>query len=232
MAVTFSGSTYLSTTSVPAGLNQNTALFSCSIWLYVTSFGGATITTDTGSGGTIIVVGDPSGSTYPDIIGPTPYAGDSTLYFEQAVNNYAEDNFLAGPTFSLNTWTHVAMTYNATTTVGYVNGAQVASGGIPLTTARPWKRVVIGGFNGDAQDAWLFNRVLTAAEVAQLYRQRHPRISRSSIVGYWPLASGGSAATDFSGNGRTLTATGSVTDASRSAPTNWGARVAATALRR
>lgn len=190
--------------------------------MYITSIGGGTVA-GTDTGGSVVVTGNPSGSNYPDFIGSSFWL-DYQYYFTQEVNYLTQNNRVSGPTISLNTWTHVAMTFSGATIVGYINGAQYGSGGTPTATGISWKRIVVGGFNGDAQDAWLFNRVLTAAEVAHLYRQRHPRISRASLVGYWPLAVGGSATADYSGNGRTLTATGTVTDATRSAPVGWNMR--------
>lgn len=223
MAVTFTGTTYLSTTSVPASKNQNSAPFTASLWVYVTSYGGAVLSNDPLVGGLIAVTGAVSGSTYPDYIGLNTYSADQTLYFEQAVGNYSQDNFVTGPVLALNTWTHVAMTFNGSTTVGYVNGAQFASGGSPTATAIAWARIVIGGFNGDAQDAVLYNRALSAGEISALYRNRNALVDTTGLVGHWPLLGGGSATVDVSGNGRTLTATGTVNDATRNAPTAWSA---------
>ncbi|MBP2331193.1 glucose/arabinose dehydrogenase [Kibdelosporangium banguiense] len=71
-----------------------------------------------------------------------------------------------------NTWTHLAVTYDATTIRFYVNGTQVAtapSSGALLTSDNPLR---IGGnliwgeyFSGSLDDVRVYNRVLTAAEI-------------------------------------------------------------------
>jgi hypothetical protein len=71
-----------------------------------------------------------------------------------------------------NTWTHLAVTYDATTIRLYVNGTQVAtapSSGDLLASDNPLR---IGGnliwgeyYSGLIDDVRVYNRVLTAAEI-------------------------------------------------------------------
>ena len=75
-----------------------------------------------------------------------------------------------------NTWYHVAMTYNNTNLVLYVNGAQdgsVAATGAIAPTAEPLR---IGGagsgswfFNGRVDEVSLYDRALSASEIQAIY---------------------------------------------------------------
>ena len=80
-----------------------------------------------------------------------------------------------GKTLPLNTWSHLATTYNGSTVILYVNGIEAkrvnASGNI-LGTALPLR---IGGnglyseyFKGQIDEVRVYNRVLSAAEVAEI----------------------------------------------------------------
>jgi hypothetical protein len=78
-----------------------------------------------------------------------------------------------GPTApALNTWTHLAATYNGSTVRLYVNGVQVATGNRSGTLFSSTGAVRIGGnsiwgewFAGQIDDVRIYNTVLTAAQI-------------------------------------------------------------------
>ncbi len=82
---------------------------------------------------------------------------------------------ISGSAISLNTWTHLAGTYNGTSMILYENGVQV---GVPLLATLS-KNILnefrIGSgqpfneFGGNIDDIWLFNRTLTSWEIQNLY---------------------------------------------------------------
>jgi hypothetical protein len=237
VAVTFAGGlNYLSTTSVPA-LNQNSAAFTGSIWIYPTNLatlGGqsliaqnldstsnflSVVGSTTATGG----AGGTGGPRWADSIGLQGYT-DGHFYTEQEVNFFAQEIFADGGALTLNAWNHLVLTFTASNMRTYVNGVAQGTSTGATATAIAWNRIVIGGFNGDASDAVLYNRELSASEIAALYKTRRPIVDRTGIVGYWPLFAG-SSLVDHSGKGRTLTATGTVTDSTRSVPAGWGAPI-------
>ena len=72
-----------------------------------------------------------------------------------------------------NTWTHLAMTYDGTTMRLYVNGTQVATRAQTGSIATSTSALRIGGnsvwgewFSGQIDEVRVYNRALTAAEVA------------------------------------------------------------------
>ncbi len=79
---------------------------------------------------------------------------------------------------TLNTWTHLAMTLDATTLRLYVNGTQVATRGVSLSMAASTGALKIGGnnvwpewFKGLIDEVRVYNRALTATEI-QVDRDR------------------------------------------------------------
>ena len=81
---------------------------------------------------------------------------------------------LVGPTtLAVNTWSHVATTYDGTTHRLFVNGAQVAAVGRSGKIATSPKPLRIGGntvfgewFSGTIDEVRVYNRPLTAAEIS------------------------------------------------------------------
>jgi hypothetical protein len=72
----------------------------------------------------------------------------------------------------LNSWTHVALTYDGTTVRLYVNGTQVATKAVTGAVQSSSSPLSIGGnapygeyFKGFIDEAQVYNRALTAAEV-------------------------------------------------------------------
>ncbi|MBN8604209.1 MAG: cadherin domain-containing protein, partial [Planctomycetes bacterium] len=84
-------------------------------------------------------------------------------------------------TLSLNTWTHVALTFSNGSVTIFANGVQVSTGSISSATigdtAGSWNDFRIGGrqgnstddFTGFIDDVAVYNRALTAAEVSNIF---------------------------------------------------------------
>ena len=224
MAVTFTGTTYLSTTSIPGGgLNINTAPHTFACWVYCTNRAGSIIGGSTDTSCFVGIVGSTtSGAGFQDAAWIGAYEPNDLVNWDMEASNFAQEVFtLPGLTMPLNTWTHIAGTFDGTNSVIYVNGVSqgTASGGGVATTVA-WNRLVIGGFNGDAQDAWIFSRALNSTEVGQIMNGGRT-VSTTGLVGHWPLIAGATKLNDVSGNGRTLTATGSVPDSGNNGPVAW-----------
>ena len=83
------------------------------------------------------------------------------------------DQYLAGvSSLAANTWTHLAATYDGTTLLLYVNGAQVASRGVSDSITSSTQALQIGGdavygqyFKGIIDEVRVYNLALTAAEI-------------------------------------------------------------------
>jgi hypothetical protein len=95
---------------------------------------------------------------------PAGYVATSNGFYESA----------GGPGLALNTWSHVAVTYDSTFMRTYVNGVQVGTAGASgpiLTSNNPLR---IGGdtvwpneyFNGAIDEVRVYNRPLSASEIA------------------------------------------------------------------
>jgi hypothetical protein len=222
VALTFTGSSYLSTTSVPAGKTIVGSPFTFAIWVYSNAGGGTVLDTGGDIGNYAAIVGSTtSGGAFTDWASIGNSAALGFAYLDMSHASYTEEIYAEYGSTSNGTWVHWAASWDgAGTYVLYKDGAVVTPPdfGGSLTTADAWAHLIVGGFDGDAQDAVMYNRVLTATEIASLYRSRTPLISDTSIIGYWPMNDSASAGTDLSGQGRTLTATGTVVTAGRSAP--------------
>jgi hypothetical protein len=117
-------------------------------------------------------------------------------------------------------WHHWAFTFNGTSPASlYLDGVQVNT----VTPNSSWSfnsqsvRLGIpmdsywGDFSGSLDDIRIYNRVLSAAEVATLHSY-HISPPSSGLAGWWKFdESSGSAAADSSGNGLTGTLTGAPT---------------------
>ena len=100
-------------------------------------------------------------------------SGDGPLQPAGGATFGSSTNYVSGPTANpLNTWTHLALTYDGAALRLYVNGAQAATrattGAIQTTTNPLW----IGGnqpygeyFQGLIDEARVYNRALTPAEI-------------------------------------------------------------------
>jgi len=104
-------------------------------------------------------------------------------------------------TVPLNTWTHVALTYDAATTTMklYKNGVLViASNAVPAITADNSLIIGtygnnIGAFNGDIDEVKIWNRALTDSEIA-IDRATRLTGAESGLVAYYDFNSGSAGA--------------------------------------
>jgi hypothetical protein len=228
VAVTFTGSSYLSVASVPASQNIKSSPLTFAMWVYPTTSGGTLIDAGGDAGLYLAIVGSgTSGSQFTDCVSISNAPSTGQWYLDLEQNSFGEEVPVQADATSVNAWVHYAATWNGTTGVVYKNGVVLTpfqSGSLTSTVA--WNRIIVGGFNGDGQDAMIWNRVLTAAEIALVAKYRRPPVDTTSLVGHWPLRNGGNAGVDISGNGRNLTATGTVVDATSHGYPNviWGGR--------
>jgi hypothetical protein len=90
-------------------------------------------------------------------------------------------NTLLSETMAVDTWEHWAVTHDTGQTVVYRNGLQISSGAQPNFANQPTANLVLGAmeftgdscrnpFNGALDDVRLYNKVLTAAEIQQIFR--------------------------------------------------------------
>jgi hypothetical protein len=139
----------------------------------------------------------------------------ATFNMALSLDRYGFGNYVttANNTLSLNTWTHVGITYDGASAKAYINGALSNTGSIALAiTGEPMFLGAVGSpatsfFNGRLADCGGWNVVLTAAEFAALANGARPYQIRSDI-GYWPLDGLQSPEPDLSGNANNGTLTG------------------------
>ncbi|QQG44288.1 MAG: DUF2341 domain-containing protein [Candidatus Roizmanbacteria bacterium] len=105
------------------------------------------------------------------------------------------------------TWYHIVLTYDNSTGVIYVNGAQAASRSFATTVADSGVNLTLGAadggssaFNGVLDEARIYNRALSPGEVSQLYNWA------PGPLAYWNMDEASGNLTDSSGNGYTGTA--------------------------
>ena len=98
----------------------------------------------------------------------------------QIVFEISKDTLLS-ETMAVDTWEHWAVTFDGGTAVVYRDGLQVSSGVQPSFPNNPTTNLVLGAmdfigdagrnpFNGALDDVRLYNKVLTAAEIQQIFR--------------------------------------------------------------
>jgi len=117
------------------------------------------------------------------------------------------------------TWSHVAITRSGTTLSFYVNGVFTNSSTVTLPTV-PANQISVGmtnnagvpqDFSGAIDEMRIYNRALSASEVATLYGQGKvtmKTVSGDGLVGWWKMDEGTSTvAHDFSGKGNQGTVT-------------------------
>ncbi len=113
----------------------------------------------------------------------------------------------SGTPLSLNTWTHVVMVHDGAKDIIYFNGAQVnekAVTGALDKTKYPlgigYDPIDNGGFfDGALDDVQIYNRALSAPEVAALYADQSPApMVGGNLVAHYPFSGDGSDVTAYS----------------------------------
>ena len=135
--------------------------------------------------------------------------GYPTLYFSGANHSFSS-------TLPLNQWVHLVVANNAGNATFYMNGAMSGT-----TTSAPSLSVVQLGsdlsnetLTGSLDEVRIYNRALSADEVAKLYQTTAPDNPDTGLVGYWPFNGpdvAGTTAFDRSGKGNNGTLTNSPT---------------------
>jgi hypothetical protein len=147
----------------------------------------------------------------------------ATMDFGAYNGNTGQFRTITGVAFSLNTWSHFAMTWNNTGGVvnAYINGANVGSGSGAITARTTITSVEIGPLAGQVQDVVIYTAELSAGEIAQLARSRQP-IRRSGLQAWYPFRA--LDLQDYSGKALTLSDPGGIASAGTSnPPAGWGA---------
>lgn len=153
--------------------------------------------------------------------GESPYqlsllTTDQLRYF--ADNGGLSDFIDSTDTVSLISWHHVAMTRDTSNIYFYIDGKPDSGNPHPLTPGAAVAsnvNLIIGArgnhnanyFDGNIDEVRIYNRVLTPAEVSQLYNWA------PGPVGYWKMdeGTGTSSSNDSSGNNGTITLNNSPT---------------------
>ena len=118
-------------------------------------------------------------------------------------------NCIADNVLTLNTWQHVAATYDGTNIKIYVNGIQVATQSFAGGVTNADEDLCIGTINnpadmrymtGKIDEVRIWSAVRTAEEISD---NVHHSVTSSNLVAYYKMDGGsGTVFTDDSGNGR------------------------------
>lgn len=154
--------------------------------------------------------------------------GQATLlsgFNNSAINNYLVSNVLV----PLNTWSHVAVTFNGSTATLYLNGVQVAQGTSsafslsnstqPLCIGNAGNGLFDRSFQGEIDEVRVWNVVRTAAQIAA---DRSRGISaQTGLVGYYRFnEASGTTVVDASSNQFTGSFVGNVVRVAASTATS------------
>jgi hypothetical protein len=118
-----------------------------------------------------------------------------------------------GQSLVAGTWAHVAMTFNGSNLVPYVDAVAGGSGGSgsgnPGSPIEIFQSESSEWFNGCVAAVKIYSAVLTAAEIAQEMRQYLP-VRTLNLNSFYPCLSVADDQVDFSGAGLTLTVGGTL----------------------
>ena len=140
----------------------------------------------------------------------------------------ASDTSATGSSLSTNTWYHLAVTWNGTSLITYVNGVANIT---HTNTGSTWNEIRLGfdvsywgdSFVGNMADVMAWDDTLTAAQILQQMYRKVP-VTFANLKLWLPTFDGsGERNRDYSGQGNTLTVTGTITDTANP-PISWGAR--------
>jgi hypothetical protein len=144
---------------------------------------------------------------------------NGTISFALGTGTIWEDLMTSTSTLSLNTWYHIAATYDGTTMKIYLNGNLVASKFSSVIFANAGPNLTIGnwgpgtdrGFPGIIDEARVWNIARTQAQIAaDMYRSIAP--NSSGLRAYYKLDEGtGTTTVDATGLGNTGTLTNAPT---------------------
>ena len=140
--------------------------------------------------------------------------------FLSANGSSADSNFIGNNIVPYGTWHHVGLVYDSGTATLYVDGEEDSVHTNLITSLRTNQvSLSVGAFfnnepnlssaiyDGLIDQVRLYNRALSPGEALKL--SRGVAISRSGLVGHWPLNEGsGTTARDVSGNGNNGTISG------------------------
>lgn len=184
---------------------ENFTAFSLSAWVYPTA-------SAQGSGSRVISKPDGgSGDNYNLGFGNT---GTSWFRIETDGDNQTE---ILGNALPLNEWTHITGTWDSKNMRLYENGVEVSASpvaktgiidadGSPLSIGTHTNSPADRRFPGRIDDARVYDRVLSEAEITALYELGNNE--DSSLVGHWTLDDlSGTTAADSSGTGNIGTLT-------------------------
>src|SRR5262245_43796922 len=100
------------------------------------------------------------------------YASDTSSKPSGWIRRSADVGATGRSAIALNTWVHLATTYDGTRLLTYVNGAQVASTSVTGSIVTSTQPLRIGGnaiwgefFSGKIDELRIYNRALTAAQI-------------------------------------------------------------------
>jgi hypothetical protein len=145
------------------------------------------------------------------------------------IGDWTSDN--VGSTLTAGVWYHIAWVVSGTTSMSlYVNGVLDIG---PVTVDDAGDALRIGmyrttnnneNFNGRTNNVQVYDTNLTAAEILQEMHRIRP-VRTANLWAWWPMFPGiGERTLDYSGNGRDLTETGTLSD-EVSSPVGYGAPV-------
>jgi hypothetical protein len=156
-ALSFNGTNSWVTANNAAALNLTNRM-TLEAWVYPT----------TTNGWRTVIMREPNANYYLDssngsFTGAGPSAG---------VNNGTFQDVYGSSSLPVNTWSHLAATWDGTTLRVYVNGTQVASKAISQTTVTTTSPLRIGGnstwgeyFAGKIDEVRVYNRALSMSEI-------------------------------------------------------------------